>query len=121
MEERKPRALLVPLTNVAADVVGLLPGQLEAPFINNCRDVRVVEGQLRAQCVVYGGKMEVTVAAADAPTILGVLPGARRADAARVEGKPSIEEVTVTVPEATRVQFKKYLEPEPGDLDLTQQ
>jgi electron transfer flavoprotein alpha subunit len=121
VEERKPGSLLVSLTNVAADLVGLLPAQLEAPFINNCRDVRVVEGQLRAHAVIYGGKMEVAVAADRAPTILGILPGARRADAARVKKTPSTEEVTVSLPEATRVKFKKYIEPEPGDVDLTQQ
>lgn len=119
--EKQPASLLIPATNVAWEILGSLPAQLEAPFANQCRDVRVVDGKLEARCLVAGGKMEARVVAATTPAILGIMPGARRADDGRVERTPSVEEATLELPEAPRVRFKRYIEPEVGDVDVTQQ
>jgi electron transfer flavoprotein alpha subunit len=120
LREKQPRCLLVPLTNVSMDVATLLPAELQISFLNWCKDVRVVDGSLQACCLLYGGKMEATAAVA-MPAILGILAGARPADQGRVEKTTSIEELAVTSPEAVRVQFQKYIEPEAGDVDITKQ
>ncbi len=172
IRERQPRALLVPLTNVSWDEVGLLPACLEAPMVNSCRDVRIAGGGLQAECLLYGGKIVATVAAPE-PSILGVLPGIRPAEPGRVERSPEIESLTLPIPEGLErnncsteaveaprsqglrpsrtgvrrrerntasvdasaaewdsysatgpkpaVRFQGYLEPEAGDVDLTQQ
>jgi electron transfer flavoprotein alpha subunit len=65
--------------------------------------------------------MEVLVTAVREPTIFGVCPGARPAEKGRAEQTPAIEEVAVTLPEALPVRFKRYIEPEAGDVDVTQQ
>ncbi len=120
-KEKKPLCILLPLTNVAADVVGQLPALLEAPFVNNCAEVHVVDGSLEARCLLYGGKMDVTVAPNGELCILGVLPGARSADDGRAEGPPQVEDVPADLPDSQRVVFKSYIEPEAGDVDITQQ
>jgi len=61
------------------------------------------------------------VAVQGEPVILGLLPGARAAEKGRSDQKPQIEDVQVTLPDTLRVQFKKYLEPEAGDVDITKQ
>jgi electron transfer flavoprotein alpha subunit len=121
VRQEQPASLLVPATNVAWEILGSLPAQLEAPFANQCRDVRVVDGRLEARCLVAGGKMEASVAAAAAPVILGIMPGARRADDGRVDRTPPVEEATPALPETFRVRFRRYIEPEAGDIDVTQQ
>lgn len=121
MQERKPACLLVPLTNVAADVAGLLPAVLQAPFLNSCRDVRVVDGKLQARCLLYGGKMEATVTPIDSPAILGILPGSRPAEKPTAGKAPEVEEVAVAILDAPRVKFRKFIDPEAGDIDITQQ
>jgi len=118
---RQPRAILVPLTNVILGIGTLLAARLEAPGINFCKDLRAVEGRIQARCVLYGGKIEADVAPASEPAVLGIWPGARPPDAGRSEATPPIEDVTVTLPEAPPVRLKRYLEPEAGDVDLTQQ
>lgn len=118
VKAKQPQGLLLPLTNLSADLGPLLAGGLQAPFINFCKNLHVADGKLQAECVLYGGKMEATVVAAAKPTIFGILPGSR--PAGRVERTPSIEEVPVTLPEL-KVSFKKYIEPEAGDIDITQQ
>lgn len=121
VEERKPRSLLVPLTNVSADVPSLLSARLRISLSNFCRDVRVVNGGLQARCLLYGGKMETTVAVPGSPAVLGILPGSRSGSEARVDRTPLIEEVEVALPSEGRVRFEKYIEPAAGDVDITQQ
>jgi electron transfer flavoprotein alpha subunit len=121
VEQRQPHVLLVPWTNVAADLLGLLPARLDAPFLNACQDVSVADGRLQARCLLYGGKMEATVIARTTPAILGVLPGARLGEAAQVDRAPAVQEIAVTLAEAPGVRFRGYLEPETGDVDITQQ
>jgi len=118
---RQPRCLLVPLTNVTLGVGTLLAARLEGPGINFCTDLRVVEGRLEARCVLYGGKIEARVAPASEPAVFGIWPGSRPPDQGRSEVAPPVEDVAVTLPDATPVRLKRYLEPEAGDVDLTQQ
>jgi electron transfer flavoprotein alpha subunit len=120
VEERKPRALLVPLSNVSADALGLLPARLKIPLVNFCRDVTVTDGQLQARAVLYGGKLEATLVA-PSPVIFGVLPGSRLASQGRKDGAPAVEDATAAFPAEGRVRFEKYIDPEPGDVDLSQQ
>ncbi|OFV79525.1 MAG: hypothetical protein A3D93_02085 [Acidobacteria bacterium RIFCSPHIGHO2_12_FULL_67_30] len=121
VKARQPRCLLVPLTNISWEVLGLLPAALELPCANFCRDVRAADGKLQARCLLYGGKVEATAAVSAAPALFGILPGSRPAEKGRGEKAPAVEEVPVELAEAARVKFKKYLEPEAGDVDITQQ
>ncbi|MGD0485252.1 MAG: electron transfer flavoprotein subunit alpha/FixB family protein [Gemmatimonadales bacterium] len=121
VDARRPEAVLVPWSNTSADVLGLLAARAKLPLANFCRDVRVAEGALEARCVLYGGKMEVSVRLAGAPAVLGVLPGARAGAAARVAGAPPVETVTVAFPAEGHVRFESYVEPAAGDVDITQQ
>ncbi|MBZ5726115.1 MAG: electron transfer flavoprotein subunit alpha/FixB family protein [Acidobacteriia bacterium] len=121
MADRRPRALLVPLTNVSLGVSTLLSIRLGVAAVNFCKDLTVVDGQLRALCVMYGGKIEVTVEAGGEPAILGIWPGARPADKGRASRPAStIEQITVAL-EEPRVRLKKYIDPEAGDVDLSRQ
>jgi electron transfer flavoprotein alpha subunit len=121
VKELQPQSVLIPLTNITLGVGTLVSAQLQLPGINFCRDLRVVDGRLQAHCVLYGGKMEVLVTALREPAILGISPGARPAEKGRVAQAPAVEEVTVTLPEAPPVRFKKYIEPEAGGVDITKQ
>ncbi len=117
---RKPACVLVPLTNVSWDWVGMLPALLDMPFLNFCEDVRFADGRFEVRCLLYGGKMQARVAATS-PVVLGILPGARHPAQGRVEKLPPVEEVTIELAESPRVVFKLYIEPEKGDVDIRQQ
>jgi len=121
VEARQPQLLLVPLSNVAADVIGLLPARLHIPLVNFCRDARVVDGKVEARCVLYGGKLETTLVVSGAPAVLGLLPGSRAASGAAAAPAPSIEEVKIELPAEGRLSFEQYIDPAAGDVDITQQ
>ncbi|MBN2113555.1 MAG: electron transfer flavoprotein subunit alpha/FixB family protein [Acidimicrobiia bacterium] len=119
--ERKPTVVLVPITNVSWDLVGLLPARLGVPLVNFCMDVAAVGDGLEARCLVFGGKMEVRAVPESEPVVIGVLPGARRADAGRSTKRPEVEPVAAPAPETCGVRLLGYEEPEAGDIDITQQ
>lgn len=119
LETRKPQLLVVPLSNVTADVIGLLPTRLHIALVNFCRDARVVDGKVEARCVLYGGKLETTLTVAGVPAVVGLLPGSRAAAAAAAA--PAVEEVTLDLPAEGKVRFERYIDPAPGDVDVTQQ
>lgn len=121
IRERQPACLLVPLTNVTADIAGLLPAVLQAPFLNSCRDVRIVDGKLQVRCLLYGGKMEAIVTPVGSPAVLGILPGSRPADRPESGAAPAVEEIPVEIGAGPRVKFRAFIEPEPGDIDVTRQ
>jgi len=121
VKERQPQSVLIPVTNITLGMETLTSAQLQLPGINFCRDLRVVDGRLQAHCLLYGGKMEVLVTALHTPVILGILPGARPAEKGRAAGTPALEEVAVSLPDEPPVRFKKYIEPEAGDVDITKQ
>ncbi len=120
IETSGPRCVLVALTNVSWDLAGLLPARIGAPLVNFCRNVAVAGDEIEATCVLYGGKMEATVKVSAAPVVFGVLPGARSADAGRSAGSPEVKDLAVDGAQAA-VAFLRYVEPEAGDVDITQQ
>ena len=119
--DRSPAVLLVPATNVTWDLLGLLPGRLAAPFINFCQDASVVDGVLQASCLVYGGKMAVTVTAGATPVVLAVMPGARPPETGRGTAAPGVEDVAVELTDDNGVRLLDFQEPEVGDVDIAQQ
>jgi len=118
--ERRPGAILVPITNVNWDLVGLLPARLGVTLANFCTDLKVAGGGLEAQCLVLGGKMEVRAVPKGETVVLGVLPGVRSADQGRAERSPEVERVAAAPSPAGRVRLLGYEEPEAGDVDITQ-
>jgi electron transfer flavoprotein alpha subunit len=119
--DRRPHCMLMPLTNVTMGVGMLVAAELKSPCLNFCKDLQVVNGRLEATCVLYGGKMEATVAPAGEPAVLGICPGARLPEQGRAEASPPVEQVSPALPETSPVRFKKYIEPEAGDVDISQQ
>jgi len=119
--EAKPGAILVPITNVSWDLLGLLPVRLGAVLANFCSDVQVVEGGLEARCLVFGGKMEVRVVPRGETAVFGVLPGSRGADGGRSTRVPEVRRVAAGAAPAGRVRLVGYEDPEAGDVDITQQ
>ena len=116
----KPRGIIFPLTNVSLGAATLVGARLRLPVVNFCTDIQFAEGRLQARCVLYGGKIESRVAPEGEPAIFGLWPGARPAEKGLSERHPLIEEFDMVLPEPA-IHLKKYIEPEAGDVDITQQ
>jgi electron transfer flavoprotein alpha subunit len=121
LQARHPADLIISLTNVGMDLGPLLAAQLDIPFVNFCQDVRIVEGKVQPLCLLYGGKIQASVAVAGEPAILAILPGARPAEKGRADQLPPVERIEVSLPETPAVRFKAYVEPDASGVDITQQ
>ena len=117
----RPRALLVPLTNLSLGIGTLVGARLGVPVVNFCKDIQVADGKLHACCVMYGGKIETTVDATGEPAVLGIWPGARNAEKGRVERSVPVTDADVALEDDQAVRLCRYIEPEAGDVDLTKQ
>lgn len=117
----QPRAILIPLTHVTWEIGSLVAGELGAPYVNSCRDVSVVEDALEARTMLYGGKMEAIVRSTRTPTIFALVSGVRPVEQGYAEQAPASQQISGIEPPAPRVQLKCYLEPQPGDVDISKQ
>jgi len=117
---RTPRLVMVPLTNVSLGLGTILAERLNWTPVNFCKNVRVSDGTLVSESVLYGGKMEVSVTL-PGRAVLGVWPGSRPPEKGKSEQAPVIEDVRLDLKEPPRARFLRYLEPEAGDVDISQQ
>lgn len=118
--ERGPQVVLLPITNLGWDLIGLLPARMGCPMVNFVHDAAVTGGRVEVSSLVYGGKMNVTVALPEGPVVLAVQPGTRPAEAGRVAGSPPLDRIAAVV-DVGPISFVGYREPDAGDVDLTQQ
>lgn len=112
--------VLVGCTNVSLGVGSILAAKAGLPLVNFCRAVKAEGGAVVCTSQLFGGKIMAQVKLADGRGIIGIATGAFPADAAKSDRTPAIEKVDVPV-EAPKVVFKRYIEPEAGDVDITKQ
>jgi electron transfer flavoprotein alpha subunit len=118
---KMPRCILIPSAHETWELLGELPERLQAPFLNFCTDVRVVDGGLEARCLLYGGKIEAVAVATATPALLGVLPGARTVHTIPAAPMPELEFIAPSLPDKARMRLCRYLDPEVSDVDIAQQ
>ena len=98
----------------------MLSARADLPFINSGRALRVENGAVLVTSQLFGGKIFSDVKLSDGRGIVSVSPGAFPAEAGKSNQTPVVEKVEVPL-EASQVTFKKFLEPETGDVDITKQ
>jgi electron transfer flavoprotein alpha subunit len=114
-----PRLVLVGFTSMGMDLATTLAVTRGLPHAASCLKVTAGERTV-AVSQLYGGKMNVTSDLGPGPRVVSVLSGAAPADAGRAAGTPPVE--TIAAPATPgRVRFKRLLEPEAGDVDITTQ
>ena len=112
-----PGMILVANTSSGMDLAAGLSVDLGIPLVAYANAVST--GSATSQ--LYGGKVNVESALAAGPVIISVLPGSFPADAGKGGAAPALE--TVAAPDLSnlKIRFKKQMEPESGDVDITQQ
>ncbi len=119
IRDEQPRLILFGYTSIAADLVAMLGACLDVPAILGCRAIDVAAGSVRATVGLYGGKLEADVEVEGAPALLLVQPGSFRAGEER--GLGQLETRKELGLRSGSVTFERFIEPESGDVDITQQ
>jgi electron transfer flavoprotein alpha subunit len=116
--EHSPRAVLFGNTTIGADVSSNLSTQLGFPIINSCIKVSDA-GTLISQ--ICGGKIMVESQLADGTTFVTFNPGGYKPEEG--QGGAAPETITFAAPdlENLKVRLTQYIEPEAGDVDISQE
>ncbi|GAB4319342.1 MAG: electron transfer flavoprotein subunit alpha/FixB family protein [Candidatus Sumerlaeia bacterium] len=116
--------VLVGGTNLSMGIGPRVAGFLNAPFVNFITDVRPADPQPFLVSQLFGGKIMAETPLPAGRAVLCIYPGAFSADEGRSAAAPSgpgpVETPDVPVPPSP-VEFLEYIEPEAGDVDITQQ
>ena len=120
VEAKTPRVVLIPYSSTGMDLASALAvrkGLAHAAF-----GTAVTGGErITATSQLYGGKMDVVSDLGDGPCVVSVLAGSAAAEAGRAGGPPAAKESLPAPETAGRVRFKRLIEPEAGDVDITTQ
>ena len=118
VEAYSPDLLLVGSTSMGMDIAGPVAAARGLPLVAYCTAVEGANGGFACSSSLYGGKLGVS-SRVTSPAVAMLLPGACDGDTGRVTGSPSVSELAV--PElAGKVRFSRLIEPEAGDVDITQ-
>lgn len=123
IQREKPLVTLVPHTNTGMDLAPSLSVKAGTPLIADCLSLALKDGRLSAVRTVYGGKVHARITTVASPSgcyMATVRPGAYAAadDVADRNGEIHRE----TVPDSFSIsrRYLRTVEPEPGEVDITQ-
>ncbi len=107
-------------TNTSMGVGSLLSARTGWPCVNFCKGLQAKDGALALTCQLFGGKILAEVRLPDARGVVSICPGAFPAEAGRSGKTPAVEKVALPV-ETGGVVFRKFIELETSDVDITKQ
>jgi electron transfer flavoprotein alpha subunit len=118
--QASPRVVLLGSTSVGLDLLSLLSARLNLPCIDNCTALKIRDGGVVATSQIYGGKLFAEVLLPERTTLVAVAPGMFPAEAGKMSGNPQVVHFpqVLAAPEP-RTSFRRWIEPPPGDVDIT--
>ena len=120
IKDRAPRVVMIGNTSMGMDVGAWLSVSTGLPLIAYVNGLAVEGSTLVATSQIYGGKIQAEAIPNGESCIVSCLAGAFPADAGK--GSASVEQIASPVPlNDLKVKFVKLIEPEKGDVDITQQ
>jgi electron transfer flavoprotein alpha subunit len=126
IKERGPRVVMMGNTSVGMDLGAGLSVATGLPLIAYVNGLAADGGTLAATSQIYGGKIQAEAVPDGESCIISCLAGAFPADAGRVGAglapAPAVEQIASPVSlDDLKVKFVKLIQPEGGDVDITQQ
>jgi electron transfer flavoprotein alpha subunit len=120
VRDRGPRLVMIGNTSAGMDLAAGLSVAAGLPLIAYVNGLAAEGGALAATSQIYGGKVQAEAVPEGAACIVSCLAGAFPAEAGR--GAAPVEQVASPVPlNDLKTRFVRLIEPEAGDVDITQQ
>ncbi|MBS1248894.1 MAG: Acryloyl-CoA reductase electron transfer subunit beta [Chloroflexi bacterium] len=116
--EKEPRAVLFGSTTIGADVVGTLSSQLDIPLVDSCVSVSADSNVISQIC---GGKIMVESALEGTTSFIAMIPGHYKVESGQSDAGPEVTPIELPALDDLRVTLRQYIEPEIGDVDITQE
>lgn len=120
IKERNPRLMMMGNTSVGMDLGAGLSVTTGLPLIAYVNGLAADGGALVATSQIYGGKIQAEAMPDGEACLVSCLAGAFPAEAGR--GSAPVEQIASPVPLGDlKVRFVKLIQPQGGDVDITQQ
>ncbi len=120
IKQREPALVLIGGTNIGTGVGTILSLRTNLPHINFSKDIQLENGKIVVTSQLFGGKILAEVEVPAGGAILSVVPGAFPIEAGKSTRSPEVEKLTIPAGES-KINFKQFIEPETGDVDITKQ
>jgi electron transfer flavoprotein alpha subunit len=118
--QRQPRLVMLGNTSMGMDLAAGLSVTTGLPLVAYVNSLTVEDGSLVATSQIYGGKILAEAVPEGEACLVTCLAGAFPAEAGR--GSAPVEAIASPVLlDGLRVKFIRLIEPEAGDVDITQQ
>ena len=122
LKTHEPKVTLVPNTSMGMDLAAALSVDLDLPLVAYAVDASAKNGTIAVTSQLYGGKMNVESRLEGDRCIISVIAGSFSPEDGKSDNVPEVEEVSP--PDSLtdlKIRFKRLIEPEAGDVDITQQ
>jgi electron transfer flavoprotein alpha subunit len=120
IKERNPRLMMMGNTSVGMDLGAGLSVTTGLPLIAYVNGLAADGGALVATSQIYGGKIQAEAVPDGEACLVSCLAGAFPAEAGRVSAP--VEKIASPAPLSDlKVKFVKLIQPQGGDVDITQQ
>jgi electron transfer flavoprotein alpha subunit len=118
---KEPGVVLIGSTSMGMDLAAGLSVDANLPLVAYASDVSATGGSLSVTSQLYGGKMNVTSSVDASACIVSVIAGSSDAEAGKQDGVPPVESMDAPADvSSSSVRFVRLIEPEAGDVDITQ-
>jgi len=124
IKDRAPRVVMMGNTSMGMDVGAWLSASTGMPLIAYVNCLNVEGSTLVATSQIYGGKIQAEAIPNGESCIVSCLAGAFSIGAGLAPAQPAqaVEQIASPVPlNDLKIKFVKLIEPEKGDVDITQQ
>jgi electron transfer flavoprotein alpha subunit len=120
IKQRKPSLVLIGHSAFGMDLAPALAIELGFPLATDCTDVFLEGGTIRVRRSIYNGKIDAIFSFAPSETVMATLrPGQLPIEKGHSQG--TIEEIASPLTEEVGYKrFEGYIEPEKGELDITE-
>ena len=121
LDNVSPRLTLIANTSMGMDLAAALSVRRSLPLLAYAVNVAIDDGNVVATSQLYGGKIYVESVVEGEAGIVSVLAGSFPVAAGQKDGSPQIEQMAAPAAvEDCRLRFVGLIEPEGGDVDITQ-
>jgi electron transfer flavoprotein alpha subunit len=122
IKERKPRLTMFSSTSQSYDISSIVSFESRVPFVSNCVDIKAEGTGFLFTCQSYGGKILVDISVTEEQSMGAFLTGAFSSEGGKSSKESSVEKISSPVPLTDlKITFKKLIEPEGGDIDISKQ
>jgi electron transfer flavoprotein alpha subunit len=116
--DRQPRIVMFGSTTIGSDVASTVSARLDLPLVSSCLQLGP-DGKLTSK--ICGGKIMAELDLADPTTLVTLIPGGYRPEEGQSPTPPEIIQVAPPPLENLRVALTHYIQPEVGEVDITQE